>query len=144
MLCLKPVLLAGYMLTQSFSPTGDHAFNNQTNLDGLVVEAMTCEKGWGTDFKASTNGLYGIGAQYGLQYAHDRYSITILPKGGLSYVDHPVRELPQRTQFEVGAQLLLGYDQARVGIEYWHLSNAGMTYPNIGVNMVILQAGWSF
>lgn len=138
-MCLAPLILMGHMLTIE---TPWHQVKE--NQDGQVVEAMTCDKGLGFDVKASTSGFYGFGAQYGFKWEGEAWSFTFLPKAGLSYVDHPVYELPQRTQFEVGAQALVEYKRFVMGVEYWHLSNAGMTKPNIGMDFLILQTGWRF
>lgn len=137
-LCLAPLVLAGFMQTIETS------WHKTTNLDGAVLEVQTCDRGLGLEVKASSSGLYGLGMQYGFQATSGPWSITALPKAGLSYVDHPVYELPQRTQFELGAQILVGYERFRIGVEYWHLSDAGMKQPNIGLDMVIVQTGWRF
>lgn len=138
MLCFAPLVLVGYAMTIQTS------WHRSQNVDGGMIELQTCEKGIGFDVKASTAGLYGIGAQYGWQAQFDKWSLTFQPKIGVSYVDHAVHELPQRLQFEVGAQLVGGYDRYRIGLEYWHLSNAGMRDPNIGVDLLVLQTGISF
>lgn len=138
-LCLAPLFLAGYLHTLPV-PT-----KYQTNVDAAVVEIQSCETGPGVHAKATSSGLYGVGIQYGLTWhPTPRTSMTFQPRGGLSYADHPVRELPQQTQMEVGAQVLLGLDQYRVAVEYWHLSNAGMRQPNIGLNMLIFMGGITF
>ena len=94
--------------------------------------------------KASNSGLYGLGLQYGWTWGDAHRSLTLQPKVGLSYVDRPEPALPLRTQFEVGAQLLFGYDRARLGLEYWHLSNAGLKEPNTGLDLIVIQTGWVF
>lgn len=139
-LCLAPVLLMGYAMT--FQPADRR---HPSNVDGVVIEAMTCEKRLGFDVKASTAGLFGFGLQYGLPiFEETPVTLTFLPKAGLSYTTAQRRELPQTAQFEVGGQLLLGYGSYRVGLEYWHLSNAGMTQPNLGLDMIVVQTGFAF
>lgn len=113
--------------------------------DAAMIEVQTCETGLGFDAKAATNGLYGFGLQYGFSHQFgDDYRVTFTPKAVLSYTDRTVYELPQDVQFGIGAQLLVGYKQFRVGAELWHLSNAGITSPNIGLNLPIIQVGWVF
>lgn len=138
LMCLAPLLLVGYLLTVQ-TP-----WHHTSSFDAPLIEVQSCETGLGVDAKASTSGLYGLGLQYGWTWAHDRVSFTVQPKVGISYVDHPERALPLRTQFEVGGQLLFGYNRFRVGIEYWHLSNAHLRQPNIGIDALILQTGWIF
>jgi hypothetical protein len=139
-MCLAPLILMGQMFTIE-TPT----HKSQQNHDSQIIEMQTCETGLGMHAKASANGFYGMGMHYGFTlFESGKWSAVLQPKAGMSYVDHPVYELPQRTQFEVGGQLLLGYGNARVGVEYWHLSNAGMTKPNIGQDFLILSMGWRF
>lgn len=137
-LCFAPLVLIGYALTIEREPY------RTSNVNGSVIEVQSCETGIGMDVKASTAGLFGVGIQYGFTKKINEYSITALPKVGLSYTSETRRELPMVGQFEVGAQVLLGYKQMRVGVEYWHLSNAGMKYPNIGLDMIVLQTGIVF
>lgn len=136
--CWAPLLLMGAALTVQ-TP-----WHQTTQMDAGIVEVQTCEKGWGLDAKASTQGVYGADVQYGFVYHTGEWMLGLLPKGGVSYVDHPVYELPSRTQFGVGAQALLGYGRARLGVEYWHLSNAFTRDPNIGMDLLLIQTGWRF
>jgi len=139
MLCFAPIVLLG------FATTIETSWHKTPNEDGTVIEIQTCDKGIGIDVKLSMSGLYGIAVQYGLQKdVGNGVTIALLPKAGASYVDHPNEALPSRTQFEVGAQLLVGYGRYRFGVEYWHMSNAGMEYPNVGQDMVIFQTGFKF
>lgn len=138
LLCLEPLVLAGYLLT--VQPNRSHT----TNADGGVFHVQSCERGVGLHAKAATSGLYAAGIHYGFQGRVGDWTATVQPFVGVSYADHAVRELPQRTQFECGATVLVGYRQARVAVEYWHLSNAGMTRPNIGLDLVAVSAGWVF
>jgi len=140
MLCFAPLVLIGYALTMEMQQT-----RHPSTVDGTVIEAQTCETGLGLDAKASNAGLYGLGLQYGLRLLEvGDWILTALPKAGLSYTDRPRHELPMTYQFEVGGQVLLGYDRYRVGLEYWHLSNAGLTPHNLGLDMLIIQTGWRF
>ena len=113
-------------------------------MDGVVAELQTCETGLGAHVRATTSGLYGLGGHYGWTWHPGVLSITLQPRAGLSYVDHAVQALPQRTQFELGAQLLVGYNRYRLALDYWHLSNAGMTQPNIGLDLVSVMVGLAF
>jgi hypothetical protein len=152
-LCLAPVVLMGYLTIGKLGPSATSDTKASTG-SGEMIEVQTCEKGWGLDAKASTNGLYGMDLQYGFQYKPNDFSVTFSPKLGVSYVDHPVMELPQRTQFGLGGQLLFGYKDLRVGVELWHLSNGkslglemsseARAQSNIGLNMLAIQAGWAF
>lgn len=142
-LCLAPIALVGY-LTASEVTTKVSDRTQHTTGEGALLELMTCDRGWGAGLKASTNGLYAIDAHYGVKGTAGPWSISLLPKGGISVTDHTVKELPQTVQFSVGAQLLAGYESFLVGAELWHLSNAGLTAPNIGLNMVAVQIGWRF
>ena len=142
-LILAPIALVGYLYASDMTTHVSKATQEHTG-QGTIVSLLSSDSGWGMDVKASTNGLYAVDVQYGLKAETGPWSIAVLPKAGVSVTDHPVRELPQTVQFSVGAQVLGGYDHLRVGVELWHLSNAGMTSPNIGLNMVALQAGWRF
>lgn len=152
-LCLAPVVLMGYV-----AATDLHLIQSKhkTTVDNAaILEVQSCEKGLGIDVKAATNGLYGVNVQYGVQYRPtEQTSITFQPKFGMSYVDHPVVELPQRMQFGLGAALMFGYRDVRMSAELWHLSNGkalglevtdkAHTSPNIGVNMIAVMTGWVF
>lgn len=144
MLCFAPLVLLGQVLTMDHNALG-HSHHMTSNVNAPMVEVMTCEKGPGLDLKASTAGLFGVGLQYGFAlHESATWSLTVLPKAGLSYTDKPRHELPMTAQFEVGWQLLVGYGNYRAGLEYWHLSNAGIQQPNIGLDMLVVQTGWRF
>lgn len=138
-MCLAPLILAGYLLTQNFSGSIP-----KTNLDGSVIELQTCEAGIGLDAKASSSGLYGVGLQYGFKFPLGPLSLTLTPKAGLAYIDRPNREQAHPGNFEVGGSVLFGYGRARVGLEYWHISNAYTARPNHGHDLFIIQTGWTF
>jgi len=143
-LCLAPVVLVGYLFASDLRTQVSKPTSASTGT-GQMLEVQTCESGLGLDAKASTNGLYGMDVQYGLTYrATDNMRVTFTPKLGISYVDHPVKELSQTTQYGLGGQLTLGYKDFRVGAELWHLSNGNRTIPNIGLNMIAIQTGWVF
>lgn len=137
-MCWAPLVLIGYLFTMQT------AWHRTPSENGTLLEVQSCERGIGVDAKASSSGLYGLGLQYGLGSQRGDWSVTLLPKAGLSYIDHPNPALPLRTQFEVGAQLLVGYQRFRIGVEYWHLSNAGLRAPNIGLDLLAIQTGWIF
>lgn len=138
MLCLAPLLLAGYMSTITTS------WHHGPNEDGAVVELQTCERGLGAHIRATSSGLYGLGAQYGLGTEVGPVSLTIQQRLGFSYVDHTNVNLPLRTQFEVGLQGLIGYGRYRIAVDYWHLSNAHLKAPNIGMDMASVMIGVTF
>ena len=139
MLCFAPLVMMGYALTMQTT------WHHSVNVNAPVVEVQTCEKGLGFDAKASGAGLFGFGLQYGLTIVEtEKWHLTFLPKAGLSYTSVARRELPMTGQFEVGGQFLVGYEDFRIGLEYWHLSDAGLKSPNIGLDMLVLQTGWRF
>lgn len=149
-LCLAPVLMVGYLASTDIHVTKDSKHKNTVG-DAAMVSLQTCDKGWGINAKAATNGLYGTELQYGFKFEPmPEYSLTLTPRFGVSYVDHPVVELPQRTQFGLGGQVAFGYKDFRLGVEFWHLSNGkalGLNTadgPNIGMNMIAIQTGWVF
>lgn len=148
-LCLTPILLAGMLLATDLHITTQSKDKTDIGNAG-VIQAMTCETGIGMDIKASNNGLYGLDAQYGITYKQGNLSVSFIPKLGLSITDHYVKELPQGVQFGLGAQVLLGYERYRVGMELWHMSNGsalGLNFsdkPNIGLNLPILTVGIVF
>ena len=138
-MCWAPLLLVGWLVTQHWS-----GYSPKTNLDGAVIEVQSCERGIGLDVKASTSGLYGLAAQYGLTTSLDGWTVTVTPKAGVAYVDHRVVEQASPGNFQVGGQLLFGRERWGVGAEYWHLSNAGLGRPNSGLDLVLCQVGWVF
>jgi len=147
-LCLAPVALAGYLSATDFH---FKATKHHTSIgDSAAVELMTCETGAGLGVKASSNGLFGLDLQYGLTWKGEQWSLSFIPKFGLSATASPVQELPQGVQFGLGAQILFGYDHYRIGIELWHLSDGsalGLNVsdkPNIGLNLPIIQVGYAF
>jgi len=146
-LCLAPVVLLGYMTNFEIR----NRVSTPTSMSGTVLQVQSCERGLGVDVKVSSVGIYGADLQYGVQWVpEESYTVTLTPRLGISYVDHPVHELPQRAQFGLGGALTLGYKHARIGLEWWHASNGralGLNVsdkPNIGVDMVAIMGGWSF
>lgn len=145
---IAPVALVGYAVATDFH------FNStkyETTINNSVaVELMTSETGIGAGVKATSNGLFGVDLQYGLTWKGEQWSLSFIPKFGLSATATPVQELPQGVQFGLGAQMLFGYEHYRVGIELWHLSNGsalGLNVsdrPNIGLNLPIIQVGYAF
>lgn len=138
MLCLAPLVLVGYLFTLQ---TSSH---HSTMMNGAQIDVQTCESGLGLHAKATTSGLYSTGLHYGLTGEWGNYSVTLQPRVGFSVADRPVYELPSQVQFELGQQLILGYGDFRLAVEYWHLSNAYTKAPNIGMDFIILSSGWRF
>ena len=134
-MCLAPVILLGYLLTVQTS------WHQTTTMDAPMLEVQTCETGLGAAANVSASGLAGLVGQYGWQWRVGDWSTTIQPKAGLSHAMQPVYELPAQTQFQLGLGLLVGYQSWRIGIEYFHLSNAGLVQPNIGLDLLALSVG---
>jgi hypothetical protein len=137
-MCLSPVILLGYLLTVQT------AWHQTTTMDAPMIEVQTCETGLGAAANVSASGLAGLVGQYGWQWRVGDWSATIQPKAGLSHAMQPVYELPAQTQFQLGMGLLVGYQRWRIGLEYQHLSNAGLASPNIGLDLLAIQSGWAF
>jgi len=142
-LTLAPVALVGYMQATDLHFRGGSSSGAAVG-NAVLFEGMTSATGLGLGAKASTNGLYGIDLQYGLTWKGEQWSLSFIPKLGFSATSNTVKELPQDVQFGLGAQFLFGYEHYRAGIELWHLSNAGVTAPNIGLNLPVIQVGYSF
>lgn len=148
-ICLTPVILAGMLMATDWHITQTSKDKNEVD-NAAVVQAMTCETGLGAGIKAASSGFYGLDLQYGITYQLGAISASFIPKLGVSAVDHAVKELPQGVQFGLGAQILLGYDRYRVGVELWHLSNGsalGLNVsdkPNIGLNLPLFTVGYAF
>lgn len=139
LLCLAPIILTGYLFG------GPMAANDSAKLAAPYVDLQTCTTGLGLHATALTSGMYAGGIQYGITWRpSSRTAITFQPRAGISYVDHPVHELPLRTQFEVGAHIVASYDQWHVGVVFLHFSNAGLRDPNLGINMIGPVIGVSF
>ena len=143
-LCLAPLVLAGFMSTITTS------WHKSPTENGAIVEVQTCERGLGAHVRAASSGYYGAGIQYGMGTEVGAVSLTIQPRVGFSYVDHPVpMNLPQRSQFELGLQGLVGYDRYRVAVDYWHMSNGAQLglsnrRPNNGMDMMSVMVGVTF
>ena len=137
-MCLAPVILLGYLLTIQTS------WHHTANFDAPMLEVQTCETGLGAAVNLSASGLGGVVAQYGWQWKTGEWSSTLQPKVGLSHAMQPVYELPAQTQFQLGMGLLVGYQSWRLGVEYQHLSNAGLAQPNIGLDLLVVETGWAF
>lgn len=138
-MCLTPVILIGALLTVNTS------WHKTTNMDGPVAEIQTCRTGLGAHARAAGSGLYAAGIHYGAEViAWNGFAFTLQPRFGASYADHAVPELPLRTQFEVGVSAMLTYRQAVISVDYWHLSNAGLRQPNVGLDLIGVMGGVSF
>lgn len=137
-MCLAPIILIGYLLTLQTS------WHKTTTIDAPMLSVQACETGLGAAANVSASGLAGLVGQYGWQWRTGDWSLTIQPKTGLSHAMQPVYELPAQTQFQLGLGLLVGYQRWRVGLEYFHLSNAGLASPNIGLDLIAIQSGFAF
>jgi hypothetical protein len=62
----------------------------------------------------------------------------------LAYHDVRVLEQQSKGNFSLSTQALVGYKQYRIGIEYWHQSNAGLGTHNAGIDVLALTTGWRF
>jgi hypothetical protein len=137
-LCMIPLILVGYTTTLDWSKTPP------PNENGPILEVQSCERGLGGHVKVTSRGLYAVGFQYGLGTELGPVSVTLQPRMGFSATDHTNRNLPQGVQFEVGLQFLIGIEQYRLALDYWHLSNAGITDPNIGMDLLGVLVGYAF
>jgi hypothetical protein len=129
-LCLAPLVFAGYMFTLVQYP----------NVNSPGVEVQTCEKGLGLHAKAYPDNAYALGTQYGVMWESGKWTWGFQPQIGLA---HSYKG-ESKKYFEVGMQFTVGYDHVRVGVEYWHMSNAGLSSPNGGLDMLVVQTGWRF
>ena len=134
-MCLIPVVLLGYLLT--LHPNMSHV----TSLDAAVVQAQTCERGPGIDIKFTSDGLGAVAAQYGFHQEHGLWSWTFSPKVGGAALPYSVPELSTQYNFSLGAQAMIGYDQGRLSLEYWHMSNAGLGSTNAGLDLLSVTTG---
>ena len=148
--CLAPVLLVGALLSTNVHISTPS--KNQTQVDHAgILQALSGETGPGIGLKASTNGLFGLDLHYGLTWQPNQsWSLSMLPKLGISATANEINELPQYVQFGLGLQILAGYEEYRLGLELWHLSNGsalGLNVsdrPNIGLNLPLLTIGKVF
>lgn len=137
-MCLAPVILLGYLLTIQTS------WHQTTTMDAPAMTVQTCETGLAAAANVSASGLAGLVGQYGWQWQSGDWSATMQPKAGVSHAMQPVYELPSQTQFQLGMGVLGGYRSWRLGLEYQHLSNAGLASPNIGIDLIAVQSGFAF
>lgn len=139
-LCFAPVLLAGLVNTSAVFST------HQPQTNSVMIEAQTCNKGLGLVATAAPNsGLYGFGVQYAARVPlGEHFALTLTPQVGISHDTHGYRHLPLHTQFEVGGEIALSYDKVSVSYKYWHLSNAHLKSPNLGLDMSAVLVGYSF
>jgi hypothetical protein len=145
--CLGLIVLTGAMLPLS---TDWHP----SYLDhSPMIEIHTCNTGLGAHARAARNGIYTAGVDYGFTQEYKGFEFSLIPQVGLSYVDHDSRNLPARTQYEVGAQAMVCYDHYCSAIGYIHLSNGramGLCWsgdrcrPNVGEDLLTLTTGYRF
>ena len=138
MFCLEPLIMAGYLFMAN-----PHR-ENGANLNAPLMEMQTCEEGIGVGMKAAQSGVYALEAQYGLKGHLGPLSVGLIPKFGVGYQDVLTLEQQSKTNFSLGAQFLMGYEKARVGLEWWHMSNAGSGERNAGLDLIMVTAGWAF
>ena len=137
-MCFAPLVLVGYLMTMQ--PNQWHV----SEFSGALLQAQTCDTGLGLAVKASPAGIGSLDVQYGWQFTHDEWALTLSPKAGVGYLDHHVPELTSHVNFSLGAQILIGYGSARMAVEYWHQSNAGLGDHNAGLDMLAISGGWRF
>ncbi len=140
--CFAPLIMLGTLLSLN-SP-----WHHVERQDGVVMDIQTCKTGAGVHATASMSGLYAAGLHYGMTYSpRHGWEVTLQPRFGVSYVDHPVLNkfgvnvVPLRTQFELGLMGLASYDRYHASLEYLHFSNAGLRPPNQGMDSVLLMMG---
>ena len=147
MLCLIPLLLAGYAI-----PMGT-AYHSSDLTPSAIVSAQTCATGPGAYAKATMTGAYMAGLQYGFGVERNGFEFSIKPQVGLSYIDHHVQTLPAREQYHVGGEINVCYAQFCSGFSFEHLSNGralGLCWsgadcrPNFGDNMFAFTTGFIF
>lgn len=139
--CLSPVILAGLV---SVVQMPWHSVYDASHFQAGTLQVQTCELGVGGNFKATTNGIVSAGLQYGLKKDLGRYSISVTPFAGGAYSAEDFTENATRLNFSLGAQIMGGFDQYRLAVEFWHLSNAGLAYPNYGLDMISVLTGVAF
>jgi hypothetical protein len=146
-LCVAPIVLAGAMLP--ISTDWHHSALDHSPL----VELHTCNTGLGAHARAARNGIYTAGIDYGFTKAYQGFEFSFIPQAGLSYVDHDSRNLPARTQYEVGAQAMVCYDHYCSSVGYLHFSNGnalGLCWsgshcrPNNGEDLITITMGPRF
>lgn len=138
-LCLAPTLMLGGAAT--LHPNTAHT----SDRDGVTMEAQTCTTGLGAHVFVLSSGFGAVGIQYGIPIPLPfRSTLIIQPFFGGSHTTRPTPELPQTTQFWTGANVMVRHDGWLVGAKWGHASNAGMTAPNIGLDLVTGFIGKEF
>lgn len=138
MLCLSPLLFVGYLVT--VHPNVSHT----TIIQEPILQLLTCDRGWGLDLKVTASAMTGLSAHYGWKWEHAHWSWGLLPKVGVAQLPHAVPELASTTNFSTGMQVWVGYQTWRMGVEYWHQSNAGFGTPNVGLDLLVFTGGLQF
>lgn len=140
MMCFAPVVLAGYLFTLH-----PNVHNRITSIEEPLVEVQTCDRGVGLDLKATQSGIGSLQAQYGIVTVQSGpWSLIVTPKLGGAILPYHVRELTSTVNFSLGLQTTVGYDRARVALEWWHQSNAFLGGCNAGLDFLALMGGWAF
>ena len=129
-----PEISSGYV--ETLQPNKWHT----SDVSGPFFAFQSSPDGLGINAKAvPMQGLYALGAQYGFRIPDT--PITITPSAGLAYSSEPRRELPLRTPFSLGLNIGTQLGPGRLSAEYWHLSNAGLKQPNIGLDNLAVMYG---
>lgn len=141
-ICTSVLVLVGYAFT-----INPFQHKDVTNMDSPIAQIMSCDRGFGIEAKISSK-LVGGGFQYAFKKEIGDFSVSLIPKAGFTGALEDVKELPMEIQFGIGAQLLVGYKDFRLGIEEWHASNARLHHtkssPNLGTDLVLVTGGWAF
>jgi hypothetical protein len=118
-----------------------------------MVELHTCNTGLGAHVRAARNGIYTAGVDYGFTKEYKGFEFSVIPQAGISYVDHPERNLPARAQYELGIQAMVCYSHYCSAIGYLHMSNGnalGICWsgdrcrPNVGEDVITVTWGPKF
>lgn len=118
-------------------------------LNDTVISGLSNRQGFGLGANLSLARLGSMDLHYTVSIERGPWATSLSPFFGLSYADK-IPELPQTVQFSMGIQGLVSYRSAIMSVQYWHMSNGsalGLALTekqNIGLDLFILQAGWTF
>jgi len=123
-------------------------WHTSSALDGPTFRFETAPQGLGGVARYSPAGMYGAGLQYGWRIPGT--PLTLTPSAGLAYVEPTMPELPLKHPFQLGLQastplpMPFNWPDARLALEYLHMSNAGQKQPNIGLDTLSFMLGYPF